>query len=524
MSQQPLNIVFIMADQLAAGFLHCYGGEVDSTPTLDRLAAEGARFERCYATHPVCAPNRATILTGRSSCVHGIISNNFVLATDDPTYAHVLRAAGYRTGGFGKFHQTPMHTPAPDHLAHLGFDVSHVTEDPKWPWLDWVAEHHPDYYEPALAMCWPWPNTPSDPRFAEREEALRQYLTPLQEAEPWPLMHPSPLPPEVHDTTYITEMGLTFMQDCVDHHAGQPFFCHVSYVDPHDPYDPPEPYASMFDPADMRDPLPAAWMEEDFETLAAAHHEFPGFSDIYDQPAVIRRLRALYHGSLRFLDDQIARIVSFLEAQGLWDSAVLVFTTDHGDMLGDHGLITKGVKPYDTGIRVPLIVAGAGVAPQVVDRLTCTLDFYPTFCDWAALPPEARPPVEGCSFAPVCAGGDDPEPWPEVLVSYGGVQTVISDDGWRLTRFPDEARGQMFNLVADPGEQHNLYDDPAFADRRRRLLEQLVRALGRPGRTPHYRTMPVVDGMKYVPVKSRLEDGVRLYPNPTSPYLDRETS
>ena len=145
-----------MADQLAAAFLRCYGGQVDSTPTLDRLAVEGVRFDRCYATHPVCAPNRATILTGRSSSVHGIISNNYTLATDNTTYAQVLRAHGYRTGGFGKFHQTPMHVPVPDSLDYLGFDESLVTEDPKWPWLDWVQMEHLEYHEQALAMCWNW--------------------------------------------------------------------------------------------------------------------------------------------------------------------------------------------------------------------------------------------------------------------------------------------------------------------------------------------------------------------------------
>ncbi len=122
------NIIFITADQLAARWLGCYGSGVDSTPTLDRLAAEGVRFERCYATFPVCAPNRATMLTGRSPVVHGITTNNYVLRTDMPTYAHVLQRQGYRTGGFGKFHQTPMHMPVGD-MAHLGFDESVVSDE-----------------------------------------------------------------------------------------------------------------------------------------------------------------------------------------------------------------------------------------------------------------------------------------------------------------------------------------------------------------------------------------------------------
>ncbi len=511
MTHSQPNIVFIMADQLAAGMLNCYGGGVDSTPTLDRLAAEGSRFDRCYATHPICAPNRATILTGRSACVHGIVTNNYTLSADNTTYAQVLQAHGYRTGGFGKFHQTPMHTPVPVSLSYLGFDESTVTEDPKWPWLDWVAREHPEHYEAALSMCWDWPTHPSDPRKEDRAEARRKHLQPLADAEAWPLMHPSPLPPEVHDTTYITELGLDFMQRHLQSHPEEPFFCHISYVDPHDPYDPPEPYASMFSPDDMPDPLPAEWLEGDYPTLEQAHQEFPGFHEVYDRPEVMRRLRALYHGSLRFIDDQIARVVTFLRDTGLWENTILVFTTDHGDMLGDHALITKGVKPYDTGIRVPLIVAGAGIANVNTDRLTCTLDFYPSFCDWAGVPDEARPPLEGRSFVATSAGEHDPAPWHEILVSYGGVQTVVSSDGWRLTRFADDERGQLFHLIDDPAEQLNLYDDPAYLVVRQRLLEQLVRALGRAGNVPHYRNMPVVDGAKRIPVGPRFEGAVPLY-------------
>ncbi len=180
-------------------------------------------------------------------------------------------------------------------------------------------------------------------------------------------------------------------------------------------------------------------------------------------------------------------------------------------MLGDHALITKGVKPYDTSIRVPLIVAGAGVASTVADGLVCTLDFYPTFCDWAGVPEGARPPLEGHSLAPVVQDLPDPAPWPEVLVSYGGVQTVISEDSWRLTRFPEDERGQLFNLVEDPDEQRNLYDDPAYSEVRQRLLEQLVRAMGRPGTVPHYRNMPVVEGTKRIPVRAQFEGEVPIY-------------
>jgi arylsulfatase A-like enzyme len=516
-----MNIVFITADQLAASMLGCYGSGVDSTPTLDYLAAEGIRFDRCYATSPVCAPNRATMLTGRSAVVHGIISNNYVLSTDMPTYAHVLRAYGYRIGGFGKFHQTPMHTPVPENVAYLGFDESIISEDPKWgPWLEWVKQEHPEHYAAALSLAWPqWPNSPSPDEVDDCRDAKAEILRPLQDASSWYLMHPSPLPSELHDSTFITDKSIDFIRRHVDAYGNQPFFCHISYVDPHDPYDPPEPYASMFEPDDMPDALPAEWMNQGFETLEKAQ-EFHHFNEIYDKPDIVCKLRALYHGSLRYLDDQIARVVNFLKNADLWDNTILVFTTDHGEMLGDHGQITKGSKHYDTGIRCPLIVAGGSVHSCVTARLTNTLDFYPTFCDWAAIPVEGRPPLEGKSFAALCEG-EDVEGWNEISVAIGTVESVITDDGWRLTRFLAEGKGQMFNLDTDPAEQHNLYDDPDLAGKRQELLERLIHVMSLPRRLPHYRNMPLIDGIK-VPIKSdKLGAGIRYYSPPIPPLLEK---
>jgi arylsulfatase A-like enzyme len=332
-------------------------------------------------------------------------------------------------------------------------------------------------------------------------------------------MFTSPLPPEIHDTTYITDLGLGFMERHLDAHGGKPFFCTVSYVDPHDPYDPPEPYASMFDPADMPEALPAEWEADEIETLRRSQQRFHGFDKVFQRPELIRKLRALYHGSLRLIDDQVARLVRFLEDRGILDETIVVFTTDHGEMLGDHGLITKGVKHYDAGIRCPLVAAGGGVARGTTDRLTSTLDFFPTFCDWAEVDSGLRPPLEGRSFAPVVSGEADPDPWREVSVAVGGAASVVTDDRWRLTRFPEEGKGQMFDLSGDPDERANLYADPAHAAKRQELLERLVAVGARAHGIPQFRNMPVIDGAKHPIVADRLGDPVHFYRPPTPPRL-----
>jgi arylsulfatase A-like enzyme len=188
-------------------------------------------------------------------------------------------------------------------------------------------------------------------------------------------------------------------------------------------------------------------------------------------------------------------------------------------MLGDHGLVTKGVKHYDMGIRCPLIVAGGPIVPQATSRLTCTLDFYPTFCDWGGVGQEALPPLEGKSFASDCAGRKTGDAWRQVSVAVGQAESVVTDDGWRLTRYLGDDLGQMFNLAQDPDEQHNLYDDPAYANKRQELLERLVRAMAAPRLVPQYRNLPLVDGRKRTPVKARFDDGIKLYAAPSSPLL-----
>jgi arylsulfatase A-like enzyme len=279
---------------------------------------------------------------------------------------------------------------------------------------------------------------------------------------------------------------------------GRPMFCHLSYVDPHDPYDPPEPYASRFAPGDMPRARPATWRHESFAAALEPSTHFQGFERIAEDAAVIARLRAYYHGSLAFLDDQIARIDRFLAEHDLWRDTIVVFTSDHGEQLGDHGLITKGIKPYDWGIRCPLVVVGRGVHAGSDDRLSCTLDLVPTMCDWAGIEAADRPPLEGRSAAPAARGEPDPQPWSAVSVAVGAVASVISDDGWRLTRWRGHEGGEMIDLRNDPNEVVNRYRDHGCSAKREDLLERLAEVLLRPGRVPQFRSMPRCDGRRHL--------------------------
>ncbi|MBS3762627.1 MAG: hypothetical protein KGZ25_04895, partial [Planctomycetes bacterium] len=154
----------------------------------------------------------------------------------------------------------------------------------------------------------------------------------------------------------------------------------------------------------------------------------------------------------------------------------------------------------DTSIRCPLIVAGADAGSGSTDRLTCSLDFFPTFCDWAGIEPEIRPPLEGHSLEKVAAGENEPEPWDCVSVAFGPMESIISDDGWRLTVFEGEdSPNQLINLVEDPDEQHNLYPDENHSEARQQMLEKMSELHVRLRQAEQYRTLPVKDNARFSP-------------------------
>jgi arylsulfatase A-like enzyme len=490
------NIVFIMADQLGASFLGCYGSKVPATPNLDALAEKGCQFDRYYAHCPVCAPNRATIFTGRSIEAHGMTTNNLHLSKEFPTFMHVLQDAGYYTGGFGKFHFSPMQQPLPKDFSFVGYDESVPTEDPRLgPWLDWVKREHPDQYELALSVAWPMNYV--DQYGVDREDlrvslenAREKYLKPKQDASSWHHMYCSPMPKEIHQTTWITDLGVDFIKRTSD----RPFVCHLSYVDPHDPYDPPSPYDEMFDPDSIELPIPMAVKRYKTDILNNVL-DFAGFSSIAKDTKALQKLRSLYYGKIKFIDDQIGRIIETLKEQGVLDSTVFVFTTDHGDMMGDHGFMTKGVKHYDSAVRCPLIISGSGIPQgEKIDHLCSSLDLFPTMTDLGGCPD--IPPVEGHSLMPLLQGTALPAY--DILVqspynSEGHVDTLFTAEGWRLSLY-DDAQMQLFNLQDDPREQHDLSDDEAYGSLLRDLLVRLVLVKSQAGTIQNYGVLPRENG------------------------------
>jgi len=449
------NILFLMTDQQRADALGCAGHPLLRTPNLDRLAAEGTRLTRAYCTTPLCVPSRTTIFTGRRASTHGMFGNKVILDAEHAPFTETLRDAGYQLALCGKNHT---------------FVESHVRT---W---DFVELYDLKGKED-VPFC-----TPA----GEDERAVRRWReteVPVYEA---PVHQPQPGGVEADPTHRVTGHALRFLEQ---RDRSRPFFLHVSYESPHFPYVVPEPYFSLHDPADM----PGA---------GAGAPEFPGLPRRFRAQyfglgmdrmtdADIRRVQATYLAMIRFVDDEIGRILALLESEGILEETIIVFLSDHGDFWGRRGVIGKSNALYEDLVQVPLIWRVPGAARgQAARALVDHTDIVPTLGELIGFAPSA--PCDGQSYARLLAGGKDRHR-PEILTEgslglaaltaaeiedrirhrdtlraeqgegwfiecVGGLtQACRTDDGWKLILNTGDLT-ELYDLKADPLESTNLAD------------------------------------------------------------------
>lgn len=395
------NIIFINTDQQRADTLGCYGNDLVETPNIDELASNGTLFENAHCTHPMCAPSRASLLTGRYPNVNGTWRNGLPVQPSETTIAELLREAGYHTGLIGKAHFTPYLGDPSEHPESV---QTFNDVDPEQVWEYWRGFDGPyfgfDHVRLALGHSdfgiqgghyglWLREEYPQ-----ERELFFKGAAR--ESAEHGPAWK-SKVPANIHSTNWVADETMAFAQE----HANEPFFAWVGFPDPHEPFDPPEPYCDMYDPADV--PMPAdpdGMVWDDPPRLVNSYVNPP-------QKADIRERTALYYGMVSLIDDAVGRIIDELKHQGIWDETIVVFTSDHGDWLGDHGMTGKGAVHTQGVTRVPWIVSvserfdfGARI-PAVASHI----DLVPTLLDFAGIEIPYR--VQGTSLVPVILGEED---------------------------------------------------------------------------------------------------------------------
>lgn len=489
------NILLITSDQQHFSTLGVVNDRIQ-TPALDRLCHEGTRFDRAYCPNPTCTPTRASIITGMYPSQHGAWSLGTKLFEDVPTVGGYLQHAGYATSLVGKAHFQPLGTrPGMEsiecqpilrdldfwrdfHGPWYGFD--HVETARMHGDESHAGQHYAIWLEEKGLTDWQeyFQPFPADPDFEHGyyDKDKRRWT----------------LPEELHYSVWTAERTIAQMERAAA--ADRPFFCWSSFHDPHPPYIVPEPWASMYDPQDMvpgrlhgeehaknpphfamtQDP-DADWGEYQKPEQGHIHG---GHSHAHTEEN-LKKDMAAYYGMTSFMDQQIGRILDRLDQLGQAENTLVVFTTDHGHFLGQHGLVHKCIHHYEDLLRIPFIVRHPGRVPagRVSTAIQNLVDLTPTFLAQA-----------GREIPGAITGVDQSDTWAGGQAARNGSVTenhhtrttmhmrTYVNERYKITVYRQAEYGELFDLQEDPGEVNNLWDDPAAADVKSRLLHEFVQA------------------------------------------------
>jgi arylsulfatase A-like enzyme len=513
----PCFLVFV-ADQLRADHLGCYGSPVPATPAIDALAGRSALCERAYVASPICMPNRATIATGRWPSAHGTRTNGITLDWDAATFMRALRDAGWATAAVGKLHFQTMGWPFEPEQHEEIERTAPLLMDPSVP--DAARRERPegwDRYEDAARHRAGLVALPSDYYGFEAvdlvvghsDKATGHYthwarergLDPesrsgweraAERSSVWEEVYRTEVPAALYPTSYVTERAIARLEQFA--RDTRPFLLFCSYPDPHHPFSPPAGYWERFAPADM--PLPATFADPHdgspphVRAMIAARGRPAADPTMTWAPteAQLREARAAEAGMLAMLDDSVAAILGALARLGLAERTTVAFTSDHGDLFGDHGLMLKHFVHYDGVLRVPLLLhvpALDGGGGRRHTGLVSSADLPATLLDLAGV--TGFRGLQGRSLRPLLEGRaksgrqrilveeDQPFGTPG-LPGPVRMRTVITDDA-RLTVYGERPFGELYDRAPDPDELVNRYDDPRATGLRARMYEELAGAL-----------------------------------------------
>jgi len=450
----PPNILWICTDQQRYDTIGALNNGQLRSPNIDRLVASGVSFERAYCQSPICTPSRASFLTGMyPSSVHGCGNGNAYWAEAAPLVTALLADAGYDCALAGKFHLAGARGRIEPRPQHDGYRLFHWSHGPH----DYWREGH-DYAD--------W--------LGEQGYSLAEMLK-----------RPHETPPELHQTTWCADRAIDFIKA---DHGGAPWLMSVNIFDPHAPFDPPQSYLDRFDIEAMSGPkfresdlaAQAKLSSIDFQTEARRPEDFDA-----------KRIQAAYYAMIELVDDNVGRMLTALEDSGQTRNTLVIFTSDHGETLGDHGLLLKGCRFYEGLVRVPLIFSWPAqlLADQRRQSLVELIDIAPTLLDLAGVAIPER--MQGRSLRSLLTDADAPDFHREFArCEYysalnpdsreefsGSYATMIRDDRYKLIVYHGHDIGELFDLENDPDEFDNLWDDLVMMPVKLRLMRQSFDAL-----------------------------------------------
>jgi choline-sulfatase len=439
------NVLLVMVDQLAAGWLPAYGHSVVQAPAIGALAAEGVVFESAYCPSPLCAPSRSALLTGLLPSRTGVYDNAAEMRASLPTVTHQLRAAGYATVLTGK-----MHFVGPDQLH--GFE-ERLTADVYPADLEWTPD-----WRASLTERLPWYHT--------------------MESVVSPGVCAASLQMDYDDD--VAFRAVRKLHDLARHRRADPFFLVVSFTHPHDPWELRPHYWQRYDPAAIDAPAVGPIPRDEADPHSIRLRDMCGVDDAGLTPDQVLTARHAYYAAVSYVDERIGEVLAALRDSGLEQDTIVVFTADHGEMLGERGLWYK-MAFFEAAARVPLIVRAPGrLAPSRVREPVSLLDLAPTLVALCDQPDPGEPWADGDGvslMAPLT--GQGPRPGGDVVAEYlaEGVRSpaVMVRRGRHKYVWCADDPDQLYDIEDDPAELVNLAGDPAHAELRDSLRAEVDR-------------------------------------------------
>jgi len=451
------NILWICTDQQRYDTINALGNPYIQTPNLDRLCAEGVVFTNAFAQNPVCTPSRASFLTGRYPRTTRARQNGQCIPPDEVLITKMLADAGYDCGLAGKLHLSACQRRVEQRIDD-GYRVFH-----------WSHHPHPDWTENA---------------YIQWLESKGYKWSDVYKGGGGRYAYPG-VPAELHQTTWCFDRAIEFIQQDRD----GPWCMSINCFDPHHPFDPPQEYLERYDPDALPDPAyqPGELDNKPFYQRIDHDGAYGGMLLAFSKmtPRERREVKAAYYAMIELIDYNVGRIMKMLDDTGRREDTIVIFMSDHGEMLGDHGFFLKGPFMYDCSVRVPLVISWPDNFKSNLrsNALVELVDLVPTLLTATGLPIPTR--VQGKSFYDICAGRTDADCHREsVFAEYYVSQpfhrkykpdpnlTMIRTKRHKLVVYHGMDEGELYDLEADPNEFVNLWDNPDCKDLKFELMKQ----------------------------------------------------
>ncbi len=464
MSNKKPNILWICSDQQRHNSLGCYGNKFTHTPNIDALSKEGVQFENCYVQNPVCSPSRASFLTGRYPSLTKLRQNGQIIHHEEKTLPKLLANEGYTCGLVGKLHLAPAAPSVAPQMEQRIDDGYHV--------FDWAHGHAPKH--------------PTNQYHRWLKEKGVEYKTTNYDECAW---IEKGMPEEYHQTTWCVEKAKSFIADCADYDL--PWLYSVNFFDPHPPFDPPESYMKRYTDRLDEIPLPNFVKGEldnkpEYQMLQHKKSTSTNLKNIKELPADRmtetdhRYVKSAYFAMVDLIDAQVGRLVDYLKEIGEYENTIIVYMSDHGEMLGDHGLYYKGLTMYEGAVHVPLIVHyPKAIKSASYKPLMEAVEIAPSLMEAVGLP--VYEGMQGKSFWQELLSGEH-KPSRDVYCEY--YNSLIDNNGknygsmlrsgdYKLVVHHGCDLGELYDMVNDASETVNLWNDEKYAQVKFDLMKKL---------------------------------------------------